>query len=1303
MSQEDNKKEPTISQNGSVNLSGDINAATSITVQCGTPEAQSETRIIELFNAINSDIESYPSEFEIVGELKRKETDQLLDFINNDLKKEERPIAVLAGNAGYGKSVIMKEVLLSLKEKNIPTLALKADYLPIKNISELQNELHLNESLDICFKKLSQKYKRVVLIVDQIDALSQTLSSDRSSLHAYNRIIESISVIPNIRIVISCRFYDLDYEPLLNKYHKCNIIKVGELTDDQTKFVLEKNGYDVTQLNKYTIDFLKVPLHLQLFCKINDHNEVKNVESLNNLYCGLWEKYIINHPKELDTQKLQNLLKEMAFDMYDHQKLVLNKNKFVDRYDKELKYSESSDLIKQVGDMIQFFHQSFFDYTYARSYVILNKKLSEDLQTQHQGLFIRSRVRQVFTYLRDVDKHLYIQEFKTILNGDEYKFHIKLLLINELGFQKNLYDEEKMLFKEMISKNDYLYQLFLESVWSSQWLQYLIDEGYVSDIFNSTNEKLIEPFSNICRKLYNNANTVINLLDLVCNSKYEKKYTFISRILATTQFTDMQATHTVFLKTKNYWDVDDYYLYLGIIFEYGEIDFVLEALKKKVEVYYEKVNIYKNHNYIPDGNHIYIFGKNITKKYPDKWYNFLAWLIPYVAQETKINILPEDEELVNCWAFHNYSPNGSIVYGEIDSFYSQYMNLLSNKAKECPDEIKATLKSLVESDISSIISLAVGCYATNPKFYKNEILQAFKEKRYWESSGILSYNMGVLLKKAFPYLYEDEKNSVFNLIIGLHPKWESFKYKSNDKTYYNKYIGHTAFKYLCCVQIEEINKHAPIKKIYEELKRKFGDNIKNEPPEGVMTHIGWTSLPSETYKHFTDKDWLRSFESITIDNHMDWDKPTLTGNGQVFKTYVNNDWQKFKALLSKISKDTHIPIEYARYGLKGLCDAKADILFIQKVYENIIARKDFNPECESISVIWDAEYLIKNNGLSDNIFNFIYNIANDEKCESKIISEKSAYDYVIQGANTTRGAAADMLVECYNYPQYKDKIFDALFKVAVNGSISTKAITLFRLALLNNLDKDKNMDLFLALTNGFEHPLLSLPIHNLNPLIYLIYVDFNKLVPYFEKAMTIKEAGKSVKICLFIAWIHNKEKSEELLSKSIINFIDGTEEALKIAFDTLNDSKYKERCKQFIFRCLDFDDKKLGNVVDIQFDKIKYFDTTKEQYSFIDRYISSPLAKYRKDGIYDYLLNVAEKLPERCIEWALLLTQKGREEIYYYENKPIQVIIKAYNSIQKFDPQDDILNKAIDAFDNVLKGDNTRSLSLNYLNKLDSY
>ena len=135
------------------------------------------------------------------------------------------------GKAGVGKSVVMSDLLKELQANpEYLVLGLKSDQIEFVNTKDLAQQLHLAKPLDIVVRESAQKYKRVILLIDQIDALSLSLSSNRTPLRSILKLIGQIQYVPNVRVVISCRPYDLEYDPSLETLRIKNKWEIKEFT-----------------------------------------------------------------------------------------------------------------------------------------------------------------------------------------------------------------------------------------------------------------------------------------------------------------------------------------------------------------------------------------------------------------------------------------------------------------------------------------------------------------------------------------------------------------------------------------------------------------------------------------------------------------------------------------------------------------------------------------------------------------------------------------------------------------------------------------------------------------------------------------------------------------------------------------------------------------------------------------------------------------------------------------------------------------------------------------------------------------
>src|SRR5690606_4106616 len=155
--------------------------------------------------------------------------------------------------------------------KGIPVLAIKADRYYAENRIALEEKMFQQRNVTILdvLSTLLQEHQKVVVLIDQMDALSLTLSTKRDYLTTYNRLISELLGVSGIRIILSIRSFDLNYDADLRGY-KSNTFHhfpLGPLPKAQVKKVL--SAYDMTTPEDPLLDLLAIPNHLNTYCKIS--------------------------------------------------------------------------------------------------------------------------------------------------------------------------------------------------------------------------------------------------------------------------------------------------------------------------------------------------------------------------------------------------------------------------------------------------------------------------------------------------------------------------------------------------------------------------------------------------------------------------------------------------------------------------------------------------------------------------------------------------------------------------------------------------------------------------------------------------------------------------------------------------------------------------------------------------------------------------------------------------------------------------------------------------------------------------
>jgi hypothetical protein len=1263
----------------------------------------SSEEIFENLNNASVALSSYKNKFSNQIHIERNETIDLYNWIVADLKPKENSIAVLAGNAGYGKSVIIRDLFDKLQQEQIPVLGIKADRIVIQSLDELNNELELGDTVQSVFKKLSSTNEKFVLLIDQIDALSQSLSSDRSPINTYHRLIQNISHIPNIRIIISCRLYDLDYDPLLQDYKNYKTFETSLLTVADVERVLQSLNMQVHQNIFRLKEFLRIPLHLQLFCKLSNPEDFSETTTLQTLYDEIWRKFILQKPNniQLDSTNVQQLIKEIATQMYDTQQLIVNQKLFENQYNSELTYLASEEIITiPEKNKIQFIHQSFFDYVYARTFVEQRGKISDFIQNQHQGLFIRSTVKQVFAYLRELNPQQYIQEFENVLFGN-FRFHLKLLLINSLGFYTNPIDEEKWLVKQKLIQDDVWFKLFIESVNTLEWFIFLVNEVKIINYFKENVDKIF----NLCRKmLYASIEETIAFMEKINNISFENRGHFIGSLLALVPADKIHISFSLYRASKSIWNDHDIYHYLRVAVK-NHPDFVIEELQKKITDSMPYENEMLKYEHIPDASHSSDVYKAIFQSHIDKAALFFIELIKQIVAATKISYTDSErneDRIFNSYAYFSFVPLKDAHYFH-EEMYDMILGYLDDLFKTDFDKAKEIILPLLESDSAIIINISVYFMCKYPEQFKEYAFKILSTEYFYTSATeVLNYNIRELLGGAYPLFSLREREQINKIIMRLAPDWEKgniFRTKGVSQYGYTR-IGYTSYQLISMIPDSLRKEYLEMDKFFNEKFRQYG-KLENEAPQGMVTHVGDATLNKNAYENMTDSQWKKSFMKITSTHHFDWNIPTITGHGRAFEECVFRDPNRFIVLINDIIEDKKKLTIYMVYGLQGLQKANYDPLKTKELFVKLIKKRFYDNEIEKEPLqylVWLTEYFIDKLVVDQDIIDFLaYLVINyqDEEIHDK--------DPFLSGINRVRGAASFKLVQCYKFKQYKENIFSALESMAKNAAVHTRAAAMHQMVLLNHLDTERNRNLFFSLIDNYYPQLLKLQLHNFHPLIYFIHADFSKLVTFFTKTISVEESHSTISHVLFIAWLHEYKKSKEILDEILDKSSDARKTIVKAAFETIENKDFHTKCWEMLHRFLNEDDEDLGKEYEHGFLKIDDIEFSKDLESLLDKYVHSPIGKYRGYYFYALLLKLSKDIPEKCIEWALQFKEHEKPDIQkrMLRNEPLQVVIQSYNAIRKYNKNNPILEIAMDTFDKMLEAPEYRGTAKDILQKID--
>lgn len=481
--------------------------------------------LLNEFKDASSFLESIPNYFSNIADshIERPEVDQIFKWILEESPKANN-LALVVGVAGCGKSVIINDLMLRCKNSKIPVLGLKSDRQKANSITELKNRLNFTSPIIDSIRRLATVNNRVVVLIDQIDALSQYLSNNRDYIDTYMLIINALRSNPKIKIIVSTRKFDLENDSDINKLKEnSSIFNIDSLNEEQVSSILKRININPQTFNNKLLQLIRIPINLDLFCRIYDGNSYKmdSVKTVYDLYSKFWDEKIL---KESSNKKqVIELLSNIAQDMYKQQSLDVGKRKYEDSYFDELVFLKSSNVLVENNGTLSFFHQSFYDYVFGRCFISSGGNIIKYIKDQDQAITIRAGLKIVLSYLREYDQSIYISTIRDIILKPEYKFHIKYLVFALLGSTSNPTPKEiDFVEQHLKNKKEHLEQFLLLCV-TPEWGRWIFE----NNILPLVNDSQRSRFNVEISVIYNFLNIETDLI-----ISYIKQYRYL------TQFSD---------------------------------------------------------------------------------------------------------------------------------------------------------------------------------------------------------------------------------------------------------------------------------------------------------------------------------------------------------------------------------------------------------------------------------------------------------------------------------------------------------------------------------------------------------------------------------------------------------------------------------------------------------------------------------------------------------------------------------------------------------------------------------------------
>ena len=338
-------------------------------------------------------------------------------------------LALVVGAGGGGKSSVLYQAAREFAAQDAEVLAFRLDRCGAFG-STIEQGIQLGLSTSpVAALRMAADGRDAFLIIDQLDAVS--LASGRLS-ERYDVIadlIQEATAVDGVRVILACRLFDVENDHRIRRLDARDDVErltVEPLPDEAVTDAVSAMGLDPVALTATQRALLRSPLNLVLLETIADHSSALNFTSRGSLFEAFWQRKEQTSEERRPGTLFNDVLARLANTASDQQTLsvpveILVPGDFI----KHARVLASEQLIAIEADRVSFFHETFFDFTFARQWLSRQQSMVEFLCAQEQELFRRAQVRQILELLREREPDRFRTEVEAVLASADVRFHIK--------------------------------------------------------------------------------------------------------------------------------------------------------------------------------------------------------------------------------------------------------------------------------------------------------------------------------------------------------------------------------------------------------------------------------------------------------------------------------------------------------------------------------------------------------------------------------------------------------------------------------------------------------------------------------------------------------------------------------------------------------------------------------------------------------------------------------------------------------------------------------------------------------------
>lgn len=825
----------------------------------------------------------------------RKETADLIELMGRTR------LALVVGTGGGGKSSVVYQAAKGLESKGAEVLAFRLDRRgAFSSTAELGAQLGLTSS-PVASLRMAADGRDAFLIIDQLDAVS--LASGRLSerYDVIEDLIHEATAAEGVRVILACRLFDVENDHRIRKLDARTDVErlaVEPLPDEAVTAALEAMGLDATTLTSSQRALLKSPLNLVLLETVASQPGALNFTSRGSLFEAFWQRKRQTINDYRPEVRFNDVLARIANTASDQQALsVAIEILDPDDYIRDAQVLASEQVLAIDGDRVSFFHETFFDYTFARQWLSRQQSMVEFLGAQEQELFRRAQVRQILELLREREPARFRTEVEAVLTGLSIRLHIKETVMIVFANVNAPTDEDLNLVLRIGEGDSTFAGRLWQQIARPSWFDVLHHRGLLETWLDSTDQTLRERgITFLANAGADNSRVVAELL-LARRDAPE----YLTWLRWLTQRADLHENRPLFdllLNAVRSGDLDpiDKNLWLSAhdlathepLWAIDLLSACFIDSPSALETGRDgKVTILGLHDYSATE-----LIKETSKLEPQAFAESVVPHLLAVMQATSLE-RRHDSPLYD----HHFSLRLRSEAGfdnADDALYNGAADALARWVSTAPESVEPMLRTLAANEHASAQALLFRTLIAGAAHFTDWAAELILEGGSRLESGYLSDGYWLsreLVEAIAPLISAEVHARLEDELRDLCNPYERFRS-----------FGYTAFKFLSALDRNRLSSLGTRR--LAEYQRKFGLEVP-PPPTGIISYTVGSPIGDAATARMTDKQWLRAMAKHDNDRERGSSIGGAHELSQILKNRTTEDPQRFAGLAMHMTATTN--------------------------------------------------------------------------------------------------------------------------------------------------------------------------------------------------------------------------------------------------------------------------------------------------------------------------------------------------------------------------------------------------------------